>query len=139
LTFPEQLLIVHLYPHIQYMYVFKLFPKWQAGAPNLASMQNSMRGNISTYDHNMDTIVDMLEGNLMPSPATILASMVSITFIGLGPLPKDWLCSTFHVCWHAVWDALQWLQQTNAKYYGSIKIDASHIEDLPVDDVPIEI
>ncbi|KAI6131340.1 hypothetical protein EV401DRAFT_1850398 [Pisolithus croceorrhizus] len=136
LSFPEQLLIAHLYPRV---YVFKLFPKRRAGAHNLASMQNSMRGNVSTYDHNMEAIADMLEGNLMPPPATILASMVSITFIRVGPLPKNCLRSTFRVRRHAVRDALRWLQQNNPKYYGSIEIDASRLEDLPVDDVPIEI
>ncbi|KAI6130704.1 hypothetical protein EDD16DRAFT_1700658 [Pisolithus croceorrhizus] len=82
------------------------------------------------------------DGNDAPCkapPATILASMVSITFIGVGPLPKNCLRSTFRVRRHAVRDALRWLQQNNPKYYGSIEIDASRLEDLPVDDVPIEI
>jgi hypothetical protein len=44
LTFPEQLLIAHLYPQV---YVFKLFPKSSAGLVD--GLQHSMCGNISTY------------------------------------------------------------------------------------------
>ena len=40
LTFPEQLLIAHLYPHV---YVFKLFPK--SGGGTTAGLQHGMCGN----------------------------------------------------------------------------------------------
>ncbi|KAI5988953.1 hypothetical protein F5J12DRAFT_728008 [Pisolithus orientalis] len=63
LTFPEQLLIVHLYPHV---FVFKLFPKCQGGTCQASGLQNAMHGNVSTCDMSMDGISAMLRGDLMP-------------------------------------------------------------------------
>ncbi|KAI5997166.1 hypothetical protein EDD15DRAFT_2364662 [Pisolithus albus] len=136
LTFPEQLLIAHLYPRV---YVFKLFPKRSRGIRDISSMQNAMRGNVSTYDHNMDAIIDMVDGNLMPRPPTILASLISITFIGVGRLPSEWMRSMFRVRRQAVKDALLWLQKNNPKYYGRTQMSSERLENLPVDDVPFEI
>ncbi|KAI5981974.1 hypothetical protein EDD15DRAFT_2111124, partial [Pisolithus albus] len=113
LTFPEQLLIAHLYPRV---YVFKLFPKRSGGTRNISSLQNAMRGNVSTYDHNMDAISDMVDGNLMLRPPAILASLISITFIGVGDLPSKWIRSMFRVRRQAVKQALLWLQENNPKY-----------------------
>ena len=45
----------------------------------------------------MDGISSMLHGNLMPRPPAVLASVISVTFIGLGDLPKHWLRTTFRV------------------------------------------
>ena len=94
LTFPEQLLIALLYPH---MYVFKLFPKHYHGAQDVSGLQHAMRGNISTYKLNAEGISSMVEGRLMPRPPEILASLISVTFIGLGDLPKSWIHSTFRI------------------------------------------
>ncbi|KIO06694.1 hypothetical protein M404DRAFT_24394 [Pisolithus tinctorius Marx 270] len=63
LTFPEQLLIAHLYPRV---FVFKLFPKHQGGTRQASGLQNAMRSNVSTYDMSMDGISAMLRGDLMP-------------------------------------------------------------------------
>lgn len=103
LTFPEQLLIAHLYPHV---YVFKLFPKRSGGTRDLSSLQNAMRGNVTTFDQNMADIAGMVEGDLMPRRPTILASLITITFVGVGRLPKNWICTTFRVRCNAVRDAL---------------------------------
>lgn len=136
LTFPEQLLIAQLYPRV---YVFKLFPKCQQAVRNMASLQRAMRGNVSTYKLNTEVIASMVEGNLMPCPPAILASLISVMFIALGEVPRKWLHSTFRVHWQAIWDALHWLKDNNPKYYGNIKISSSQIEALPEDDVPVEV
>ncbi|KIJ21317.1 hypothetical protein PAXINDRAFT_151862 [Paxillus involutus ATCC 200175] len=73
----------------------------------------------------------MVEGRLMPHPLALLASLISLTFITLGELPKNWIHSTFR--------ALQWLKEHNTKYYGDIEISVSRIESLPEDDIPQEI
>ncbi|OCH93891.1 hypothetical protein OBBRIDRAFT_801545 [Obba rivulosa] len=84
-------------------------------------------------------ISSMIQGDLMPRPPAILASVVSVTFIGLGELPKRWLRTTFRVRRHTVHEALRWLKENNTKYYGGIEINPQRIRDLPEDDVPIEI
>lgn len=103
LTFPEQMLIALLYPRV---YVFKLFPKRQGGVRNTSMLQRAMRGNVSTYDLDMGGIASMVEGKLMPHPPALLASLISVTFIGLGELPKNWIHSTFRVRRQVVSDAL---------------------------------
>ena len=135
LTFPEQLLIAHLYPRV---FVFKLFPKRQGGVRQASGLQNAIRGNVSTYDMSMDGITGMIQGNLMPRWPTILASLITVTFIGLGDLPKAWIHSTFRVRRKVVHDALLWLKENNP-YYGDIEVSVPHLEELPEDDVPEEI
>jgi hypothetical protein len=136
LTFPEQLLIALLYPRV---YVFKLFPKRYHGARNVSGLQRAMRGNVSTYELNAEGIASMVEGKLMPRPPAILASLISVTFIAVGELPKSWIHSTFRVRRQVVFEALQWLKRHNSKYYGNIDISAQRIQNLPEDDVPEEI
>ncbi|KAI6033735.1 hypothetical protein BKA83DRAFT_4032883, partial [Pisolithus microcarpus] len=94
LTFPEQLLIALLYPHV---YVFKLFPKWHRGVQDMSTLQNAMRGNVCMFNHNINTISTMVEGNLMLQLLAILASLITVTFVGVGNLPRNWIWSTFHV------------------------------------------
>ena len=135
LTFPEQLLIAHLYPRV---YVFKLFPK-KGFTGDSSRLQRGMRGTVTTYELDQTGISSMLEDNLMPWPPQILASFLSVTFIGLGQLPKKWLLSLFRVRRLKVMEALQWLKQNNQKYYGDINIDLSRLMKLPEDDIPVEI
>lgn len=134
LTFPEQLLIAHLYPRV---YVFKLFPKSGGGPTD--GMQRGMRGNVSTYKLSVEAMVAMVEGKLMPRPPTILSSLIAITYVGVGKIPKKWLHSTFRVRRHHVVRALRWLQDNNPKYYGDITISEDQLDQLPEDDVPDEI
>ena len=135
LTFPEQLLISHLYPRV---YVFKLYPKRNVGG-DPSNLQKGMRGTVSTFALDMDGITSMLEGNLMPRPPSLLASIISLTYIGLGKLPKHWLRQFFRVRRHHVLLALRWLKANNSKYYGTVEIDSTRIDSLPNDDVPIEL
>jgi hypothetical protein len=136
LTFPEQLLVSLLFPRV---FVFKLFPKCMGEVQDVSGLQRAMRGNVSLYELDMQGIMSMIEGKLMPRPPVILASLISVTFVGLETLPKDWIHSTFRVRRQVVFDALSWLKKNNPKYYGDIEISASHIQDLPGDDVPDEI
>ena len=136
LTFPEQLLIALLYPRV---YVFKLFPKRSTGASGLSNLQRAMRGNVSTYQLNTDTVASMVEGKLMPRPPAILASLISLTFVAVGEIPKPWLHTMFRVRRAVLLKALQWLKMNNPKYYGDIEISTQRLEDLPEDDVPDEI
>lgn len=131
LTFPEQLLIAHLYPRV---YMFKLFPK--SGGGPMDGMQRGMRGNVSTYELNVKAMTKMVEGKLMPRPPTVLASLITITYIGAGSLPKKWLHLTFRVRHHHVSRALRWLQANNPKYYGDITICNDQLNQLPEDDIP---
>jgi len=87
LSFPEQLLISHLYSRV---YIFKLFPKGGAGN-NPSTLQRGMRGTVCTYYLDMGGIASMVSGDLMPRPPSVLASLISMTFIGLGDLPKHWI------------------------------------------------
>ncbi|EKM53754.1 uncharacterized protein PHACADRAFT_198176 [Phanerochaete carnosa HHB-10118-sp] len=85
-------------------------------------------------------MVDMLEGDLLPRKPSILASIISVTFIGLGDLPKSWLRSMFRVRRQVVvLNALQWLKANNSRYYGDIKICDERLAELPEDDVPVEV
>jgi len=134
LTFLEQLLISHLYPRV---YVFKLFPK--SGGGSTAGLQRGMRGNVSTYELNVDAMAAMVEGKLMPRPPAVLSSLIAITYIGAGRIPKNWIHSTFRVHRHHVSRALDWLKVNNPKYYGEVTISQRQLDQLPEDDVPDEI
>jgi len=134
LTFPEQLLIAHLYPRV---YVFKLYPKSGGGAA--AELQRGMRGNVSTYELNVSAAAEMVEGALMPRRPSVLASLIAITYIGVGPLPQRWLRSMFRVRRYHVARALEWLRTNNPTYYGEIAISPSRLSDLPEDGIPDEI
>ena len=135
LTFPEQLLISHLYPRV---FVFKLYPKnGFGGDPD--TLQRGMAGTVSTFDLDLSSITSMIEGNLMPRPLPLLASLISVTFIGLGRLPKHWLKQLFRVRRQKVHLALQWLKENNPKYYGQIEINSERLQALPINDIPVEI
>ena len=136
LTFPEQLLIAHIYPRV---FVFKLYPKAMNRVQGPETLQRGMRGTVSSYDLNVDAVTAMVEGKLMPRPLAVLSSLISVTYIGVGKLPKNWLRSTFRVRREAVASALCWLKANNPKYYGDITISSSALEQLPVDDVPDEL
>ena len=81
----------------------------------------------------------MIKGNLLPRPLPLLASLISVTFIGLGHLPKHWLKHLFRVHRQKVHLALEWLKVNNPKYYGQIEINSDCLQALPINDVPVEI
>ncbi|KAI9069658.1 hypothetical protein FKP32DRAFT_1608308 [Trametes sanguinea] len=87
---------------------------------DLESLHRSMRGTVTTYELSTEGVVAMLEGRLMPRPMDVLASVLSITFVGRGSLPKNWLRTTF-------------------RYYGNITVSDERLRGLPDDDVPEEV
>lgn len=133
LTLPERLLIALIYPRA---YIVKLFPK--AGKYDPTTLQTAMMGNITSFDLNLDRIADMVEGRIMPQAPHILASLISITFVGVKRLPKDWLKSTFQVRRYQIRQALLWLKEHNP-YYANIVITDDRLDMLPEGDVPDEI
>lgn len=61
LTFPEQLLLSHLYPRV---FLFKLYlKKGYSGDPN--TLQRGMRGTVSTFALDLSSIASMVEGNVI--------------------------------------------------------------------------
>ncbi|KAL0570321.1 Methionine aminopeptidase 1 [Marasmius crinis-equi] len=136
LTFPKQLLLALLYPCI---YVFKLFPKKVDAKWDANTLQRGMHGNVTTFELDNPSIVLMLKERLMPQPPAILASIITVTFVGLRNLPKSWLQKTFRIRRDVAATALQWLKQWNLRYYGNMNIDKEQLAALPEDDVPEEI
>ena len=88
LTVPQQLLIALGYPQV---YTFKLFSKQQQGVHDVSMPQRAMCGNVCSYESNIDTIASMVQGKLMPCSPTILASLITITFIVVGQILRNWL------------------------------------------------
>lgn len=136
LTIPEQLLIALVYPRV---YVFKLYPRLRGYKPAEESLQRAMRGTVSTFEMDTKGVVSMLEGNLMPRQLSVLASLISVTFVGSGKLPRNWLKKTFRVRRQRVADALKWLHDHNPRYYGDIIVSDERIALLPEDDLPESI
>lgn len=136
LTLPEQIVIARYYPRA---FIVKLFPKDRRGGHDREALQQGLRGNVTTYSFNMERIGDMIEGRLMPQVPAILAEILAVTFVGLGPLPKNWIESTFRIRRRCVREALVWLKHHNKKYYGDIEVEEQRLQALPEDDVPVEI
>ncbi len=135
LTIPEQLLISLLYPRV---YVFKLHPKG-GFAGNASTLQRGLRGTVSTYEMDLPGILSMVQGSFMPRVPKILASLISVTFVGSGGLPKRWLQNIFRVRRNFVLQALLHLKATNVKYYGHIEISEAALRLLPEDGIPMEL
>jgi len=135
LTLPEQLLIGFAFPRV---YVCKLFPRDGHHGQNPEHLQRGMQGNVISFPRNVDKVVDMLDGKLLPQPPSVLASVIAVSYIGSGRLPKWWLNRTFRVRRHRVREALVWLK-TNNPLYANVEINDDRLSSLPEDNVPIEI
>ncbi|KAH7924255.1 hypothetical protein BV22DRAFT_1047590 [Leucogyrophana mollusca] len=134
LTLPEELLISRHFPRC---YIVKLYPR-NGCSGNPDHLQRGMVGNVSLYDMNVDAVARMLEGQLLPQPVEILASVLAVTYVGTKKLPKNWLKSTFRVRRRIVYEALIWLKTYNP-VFADIHISEDLINRLPEDDVPSEI
>jgi len=134
LSIPELFLIARKFPRI---YVIKLYAKTRRGHPE--TQQRALKGNVTTFDLNMEKIGQMLTGHLMPQLPEILCLVLSVCYVGSQPLSRDSLHSTFCVHREAVAQALSWLRIHNPKYYGDITLDCSRLGSLPLDGVPDEI
>lgn len=134
LTLPEQLLISRVFTRV---FVVKLRPKKKgSGDPN--TLQNGLRGNVTSFSMNTQQITDMVLGTLMPRPPSILASLITIAYIGSGQLPKRWLLNSFRVRRHRIREALIWLKAHNPHYH-DISLNDDALAALPEDDVPFEL
>ena len=136
LTFSKQLLIALLYPCI---FVFKLYSKGATFCPGSKTLQWGMRGTVSMFEPDITGVSTMTQGNMMPRPTSILPSVMLVTFIGKGQVPKRQLGCLFHIHCQFIFEALCWLKENNPKYYGDIVIDRSCIQSLPHNDVPNEV
>jgi hypothetical protein len=137
LTVPEQLLIALRYCR---GYVYKLFPKTGRGTDHPETLQSALKGNVTTYTANVQDVVRMLEGELMPRRTTILADLVAVTFVGKGKLSKSKLKSLFRVRRKVVHAALLELKHvTKHPGYVDLDIDEGALSSLPEDGIPPEI
>ena len=85
LTLSEHVLVSHFFSAA---YIVKLYPK-KKGTHNWASgLHSGLHGNISTYHLNTDQIMHLSSSHIMPPSSTILASTISITFVGPKNLPQ---------------------------------------------------
>ncbi|KAG8731290.1 hypothetical protein FRC11_004570, partial [Ceratobasidium sp. 423] len=137
LTIAEHLLIAHVYPRV---FIIKLFPKGNSryGLPD-DQIQRGMRGNVTSFELNENDVTKMIKGELMPRPMSILASVLSITIIGVKKVVDPMALYIFRVRRNLIRSALSWLHQHNPRYYGEIEIDEPTMASLPDDDVPAEI
>ncbi|CAE6416282.1 unnamed protein product [Rhizoctonia solani] len=138
LTVPEQILVSIYHPRC---YVYKLHPRdlWSTDGSS-AVHQNKLRGNVTTYELNMPDIVRMVEGTLIPHPTRILSSLIAVSLIGAGPVPKSWLKRTFSVRREVVHAAIHCLKYTTRHPgYQNIEISDIALTNLPVGAVPDEI
>jgi hypothetical protein len=119
------------------MFLIKLFPreKSQRNLPR-DQVQTGLRGNVISFELNSAAISDMIAGRLMPQQTNILASTLSVTFIGRGIIRDVATLNMLRVRRSAIVDALTWLRKHNKKYYGDIIIDQGRLAALPIDDVP---
>ncbi|KAH9910231.1 hypothetical protein B0H21DRAFT_714533, partial [Amylocystis lapponica] len=53
------------------------------------SPRSALAGNVSTFEFNMDKIADMIDGRLLPQHPSILASVLSVTYVGSSKLPSS--------------------------------------------------
>lgn len=135
LTLPESLLIGHVFPRA---FVCKLWPKDRKGG-SLDTLQSCLRGNVTSFEMNVDAVNQMVKGNLMPRPLAILPHLISITFISKRKLPKGWIKRTFRVRRAAIANALRCLKEINPTHYGDIEISEDRLSSVPEDDVPAEL
>ncbi|KAG9125041.1 hypothetical protein FRC07_009215 [Ceratobasidium sp. 392] len=137
LSFVELFLIALVYPRV---FVMKLYPRDrnQRSLPK-DQLQSALRGNVMSFELNSAAILDMIAGKLMPQPVSVLASTLSITFIGRGKIRDLSTLNMLRVQHKAIRKALEWLKENNKKYYGDIVIDESLLEALPENNVPPEV
>ena len=97
-----------------------------------------MRGTVTSYEMNVQDMAAMVSGNLLPHKPAVLASVITVTFVGAGPLPKKWLKTTFRVRRAEVGRALE-IMQMNQRHYREVQIDMGRMQVLLEDDVPEEL
>lgn len=132
LTLPERLLIAKYYP---VAYIFKLLPKSGGTGQHL---YNGYKGNVSTYRVDPNQVAQMVDGDLMPPSASVLAATIGVTFVTKARVEIKDLDKVFRVQRGRVRSALVWLKANNP-LYADITISEERLEALPEDGVPPEI
>lgn len=120
-------------------YIVNLFPRKKGSrlwVPN--SYHSALQGNVSTYPLNTDDVSKITHDGLMLPLANVLAAMVGVTFVGPKNILQRTLPGFLRMNWDRVRVALQWLKANNP-FYQNITISLERLEELPVDDVPVQI
>jgi hypothetical protein len=136
LSLPERVLVARYFPAA---YIVKLFPKrlgakyWDPGKLN-----SGVKGNVSTYWLDPDSVADMITGQTMPPAANILSATIGVTIVGPQNLPERTLPGFLRVRRGRVLAALKWLK-TNNPVYADIIISDVRLNKLPEDDIPKQI
>ncbi|RDB26275.1 ATP-dependent DNA helicase pfh1 [Hypsizygus marmoreus] len=133
LTLPERLLIAKYLPAA---YVVKMYPKAEgANAWDRRTLNNAMKGNVSTYRLNPEDVVHFMAGNEMPPPPEVLAATIAVTIVGKGGKCEASLPRCFRVKRGRVHAALLWLKAHNP-LYASMVISEDRLALLPDNGVP---
>lgn len=136
LSLPERVLVARYFPAA---HIVKLFPKAKGAKFWDTSILNSgVKGNVSTYWLDPDSIVDMLDHKNLPPSPNILAATIGVTIVGPQNLPERTLPGFLWVRRERVRRALLWLQENNP-LYRDIVINQENLDLLPENDIPRQI
>lgn len=136
LSLPESVLVARYFPAA---HIVKLFPKVKGAKHWDKELMNSaVKGNVSTYWLDPNSIADMIDGRTLPPSPDILAATIGVTIIGPSNLPEKTLPGFLRVRRQRVREALVWLKQNNP-IYRDIIISDEMIALLPEDDIPRQI
>lgn len=136
LSLPESILVARYFPAA---HIVKLYPKVKGAKYWDNDLMNSaVKGNVSTYWLDPDSVADMLDGQTLPPSSNILAATIGVTIIGPQNLPEKTLPGFLRVRRENVRRALLWLKAHNPIYHDIIISDAN-LDSLPEDAVPQQL
>lgn len=136
LSLAESVLVARYFPAA---HIVKLFPKVKGSKYwNNDSLNSAVKGNVSTYWLDPNSIADMLNGQTMPPSPNILAATIGVTIIGPQNLPEKTLPGFLRVRRDRVRKALLWLKDNNP-IYRDIIISEDVLDMLPEDAIPRQI
>jgi hypothetical protein len=136
LNLVERILVARYFPAA---YIVKLFPKQRGATKWPASGVNSgLKGNVSTYRLNTEDIKNMVDSDIMPPPARILASTIGVTIVGPKNIPDRTMPGFLKVRRDYIRDALIWLHTYNP-LYANIIVSEPRLGELPEEGIPNEI
>ena len=136
LTLPESVLVAWYFPAT---HIVKLFPKVKGAKYWDSDLMNSaVKGNVSTYWLDPNSIANMLDGKTFPHSPDILAATIGVTIIGPQNFPERTLPGFLRVRRVRVKEALIWLKANNP-IYADIKISEDTLAQLPEDGISQQI
>ena len=107
--------------------------KWAVSGVN-----SGIKGNVSTYRLNTEDIKDMVNSDVMPPPARILASTIGMTIVGPKNMPERTMPGFLKVRRDYIRDALVWLHMHNP-LYANIVISEPRLSEFPEEGIPPEV